>query len=171
MSHAEGFAAKAEGARSHAEGTSTVASGHTSHAEGSYTIASGNYSHVEGKYNIADDDSIYTHIIGNGTGANVRSNAHTVDWYGNAWYAGDVYVGSTSGVNKDSGSKKLATEEYVDTSIANLGGSAPGLNPLPQNAVAGDLLIYDGTNWVCISKADLIAEIIAALPNAEEAEF
>ena len=43
-----------------------------------------------------------------------RSNAATVDWSGNAWFAGDVYVGSTSGTNKDEGSKKLATEEYVD---------------------------------------------------------
>ena len=37
------------------------------------------------------------------------------DWNGNAWYAGDVYVGSTSGTNKDEGSKKLATEEYVNS--------------------------------------------------------
>ena len=39
------------------------------------------------------------------------------DWNGNAWYAGNVYVGSTSGTNKDEGSKKLATEEYVNTKI------------------------------------------------------
>jgi hypothetical protein len=32
---------------------------------------------------------------------------------GNAWFAGEVYVGSTSGINKDTGSKKLATEEFV----------------------------------------------------------
>jgi hypothetical protein len=55
----------------------------------------------------------YAHIVGNGTSNNSRSNAHTLDWSGNAWYSGDVYVGSTSGKNKDEGSKKLATEEYV----------------------------------------------------------
>lgn len=44
-----------------------------------------------------------------------RSNAHTLDWSGNAWFAGDVYVGSTSGTNKDAGSKKLATEVPVTT--------------------------------------------------------
>lgn len=53
------------------------------------------------------------HIVGNGTEENARSNAHTLDWEGNAWFAGDVYVGSTSGTNKDEGSKKLATEEQV----------------------------------------------------------
>lgn len=41
----------------------------------------------------------------------------------------------------------------------------------PTTAQVGDLLTFDGTNWVSISKADLIAEIIAALPSAEEASF
>lgn len=59
-------------------------------------------------------------IIGNGTSDANRSNAHTVDWSGNAWYAGDIYVGSTSGSNKDEGSKKVATEEYVNGLIEKL---------------------------------------------------
>ena len=46
-----------------------------------------------------------------------------MDWSGNAWYAGDIYVGSTSGKNKDDGSKKLATEEYVNSAISSSGGS------------------------------------------------
>lgn len=62
---------------------------------------------------------IYANIIGNGTSDDERSNAHTLDWAGNAWYAGDVYVGSISGTNKDDGSKKLATEEYVQQSAKN----------------------------------------------------
>lgn len=184
-SHAEGLYTTASGTNSHAEGYYTTASGDNSHAEGEYSEAAGKNQHVEGKYNALDENNKFVHIIGNGT-YSTRSNAHTVDWNGNAWYSGDVYVGSTSGTNKDEGSKKLATEEYVDTSIANLSDFSPDeilntLNELnaaiankitvPQNAVAGDLLIYDGTNWVCISKADLIAEIIAALPNAEEATF
>ena len=44
--------------------------------------------------------------MGNGSGSN-KSNAHTLDWSGNAWFAGDVYTGSTSGKNKDDGSVKL----------------------------------------------------------------
>lgn len=62
----------------------------------------------------------YIHIVGNGTSDTSRSNAHTLDWEGNAWYQGDVYVGSTSGTNKDEGSKKLATEDYVDSKITEI---------------------------------------------------
>lgn len=95
----------ASGIHSHAEGNITTASGDCSHAEGLYTIASGENQHVQGKYNISDTTS--AHIVGNGTERNTRSNAHTLDWSGNAWFAGDIYTGSTSGTNKDDGSVKL----------------------------------------------------------------
>ena len=116
-SHAEGNHTTASGNTSHAEGGETTASGHTSHAEGSGTTAQGNNQHVQGKFNIADKTS--AHIVGNGSRYSNKSNAHTLDWSGNAWFAGDVYTGSTSGKNKDDGSKKLATEEFV----TNLVGS------------------------------------------------
>ena len=114
-SHAEGEYTKASGYASHAEGTHTTASGGKSHAEGIWTTASSDYQHVQGKFNVEDSQGKYAHIVGNGVNGSNRSNAHTLDWNGNTWYAGDVYVGSTSGVNKDEGSKKLATEEYVDS--------------------------------------------------------
>lgn len=101
---------------SHAEGYETKAIGNRSHAEGRGTVAFGSDSHVQGRYNIQGN---YADIIGNGADVSHRSNAATVDWSGNAWYAGDVYVGSTSGTNKDDGSKKLATEEYVTSTIAS----------------------------------------------------
>ena len=88
-------------------------------AEGQATKALGNCSHVQGKFNIEDNNNEYADIIGNGSSNTERSNAATVDWDGNAWYAGDVYIGSTSGANKDEGSKKLATEEYVNSAIAS----------------------------------------------------
>lgn len=111
-SHAEGYHTKALGYYSHAEGAYTEVSGSYSHAEGYQIKASGNFQHVQGKYNIEDTTS--AHIVGNGS-ISVRSNAHTLDWQGNAWFAGDVYTGSTSGTNKDEGSKILATKEYVDS--------------------------------------------------------
>lgn len=95
----------ASGIHSHAEGSGTTASNTNSHAEGGYTKASGENQHVQGKYNITD--TISAHIVGNGSGSSNRSNAHTLDWNGNAWFAGDVYTGSTSGTNKDDGSIKL----------------------------------------------------------------
>lgn len=113
------------GTASHAEGRNTTASGAESHAEGFSTVASADYQHVEGIYNIDDGaNGDKLHIVGNGTSLK-RSNAHTLDKSGNAWYAGDVYVGSTSGTNRDAGSKKLATEAYVDDTklvIASPGG-------------------------------------------------
>ena len=114
FSHAEGSYTTASGGFSHAEGYMTTASGIASHAEGYATTASADYQHVEGVYNIDDDTNRdKLHIVGNGK-YDKRSNAHTLDKSGNAWYAGDVYVGSTSGTNRDAGSKKLATEAYVD---------------------------------------------------------
>ena len=115
-SHAEGYRTTASGHYSHAEGADTTVSGERSHAEGDGTTASGDFSHVQGKYNIEDTSNKYADIIGNGTFGK-RSNAATVDWEGNAWYAGDLYTGSTSGTNKDEGSKKLATEEYVNSVV------------------------------------------------------
>lgn len=112
-SHAESYYTVASGTSSHAEGENTKTLDIRSHAEGWSTIAQGANQHVQGTYNIADTTS--AHIVGNGHVEFARSNAHTLDWNGNAWFAGDVYTGSTSGTNKDAGSKVLATKEYVDS--------------------------------------------------------
>ena len=108
-SHAEGQLTTASGIASHAEGDNTTASGKYSHAEGSETIAAGNNQHVEGRYNIEDTSDKYAHIIGNGSLDTKRSNAHTLDWSGNAWFAGEVKVGGAS--QGDATAKTLATIE------------------------------------------------------------
>ena len=117
-SHAEGNGTKASGNASHTEGLSTTASGRASHAEGYRTTAGTHYQHVQGKFNIPDTTS--AHIVGNGS-YGYESNAHTLDWNGNAWFAGDVYTGSRSWTNKDEGSKKLATEEFVTNLVSDAG--------------------------------------------------
>lgn len=121
-SHSEGTGTTATNEGAHAEGSQTQASGIASHAEGMGTIARGTASHAEGQFNVEDTEFTYAHVVGNGNSANERSNAHTLDWEGNAWFAGDVYVGSTSGTNRDDGSKKLATEEYVNSRAGGSGG-------------------------------------------------
>lgn len=105
----------ANGASSHAENAS-IANGHYSHAEGMQTIASSNYQHVQGQYNIEDANNTYAHIVGNGS-YNARSNAHTVNWNGTGWFAGDIYVGGAG--QNDENAKKLATEEYVGTQLSS----------------------------------------------------
>lgn len=104
QAHAEGFMSAAMNTGSHAEGIKNAAYGQGSHAEGNYSKALGNYSHtegvgtistsiaqhVQGKYNVKDDENKYAHIVGNGTSEEDRKNIHTLDWNGNAEYAGDV---------------------------------------------------------------------------------
>lgn len=110
-SHAEGSGTEASGRISHAEGDGSEATEWASHAEGCMTIAAGEKQHVQGQYNIADAQSKYAHIVGNGTNYNRRSNAHTLDWNGTAWFAGDVKVGGAG--QDDAAAKTLATTEYV----------------------------------------------------------
>ena len=129
FSHAEGSKTTASGDYSHAEGSTTTASGVNSHAEGDYTTASGMFSHaegygskassqfqhVQGKYNIEDKDRKYAHIVGNGAGDAKRSNAHTLDWQGNAWYSGKVTTGAAPVEDMD-----LTTKKYVDDKVTSL---------------------------------------------------
>lgn len=64
---------------------------------------------VFGKYN--DDTESHLFALGNGKSDTERSNAHTVDFDGNAWYLGDVFVGDK---------KKLATEQYATELFSQL---------------------------------------------------
>lgn len=96
-SHAEGSCTIAQSFCSHAEGQDTTASGDNSHAEGRGTIAQANCSHVEGIFNIVDSKEKYAHIVGNGTSDKKRSNAYTLDWDGNAWFAGGIELTSPNG--------------------------------------------------------------------------
>lgn len=107
-SHAEGDSTTASAYCSHAEGNCTTASGENSHAEGASTIASSQNQHVQGKYNIEDLNGTYAHIVGNGEDGK-NSNAHTLDWEGNAWYAGKLSQEGTPTEDKD-----LVTKKYVD---------------------------------------------------------
>ena len=120
LSHAEGSNTIASGDCSHAEGINTEASGDCSHTEGNGTIASSQYQHVQGQCNIEDKANKYAHIVGNGTDDTKRSNAHTLDWEGNAWYAGKLSQEGTPTEGKD-----LTTKNYVDTKVASIVDSAP----------------------------------------------
>lgn len=112
-SHAEGNNTTASGSYgSHAEGSGTTASGASSHAEGYGSKASSQFQHVQGKYNIEDKYCKYAHIVGNGAGDAKRSNAHTLDWKGNAWYSGKVTAGAAPVEDMD-----LTTKKYVDDNI------------------------------------------------------
>lgn len=85
---------QATGDYSHAEGDFTHAKGRNTHTEGEGTVATARNQHTQGRYNIEDTEERYAHIVGNGEDGN-HSNAHTIDWQGNAWYQGKIYTGGT----------------------------------------------------------------------------
>ena len=77
-----------------AVGRKTIASGQSSFATGTFTEASSKNQVTIGKYNTVDTEDKYAFIVGNGTGTSEskRSNALTVDWDGNATFAGKVII-------------------------------------------------------------------------------
>ena len=80
-------------------GSDNTSSGYQSVALGDNLIASSQYQTVIGTNNKEDAYNQYIFIIGNGKGSGDedRSNALTVDWDGNAVFAGDVTATMTDG--------------------------------------------------------------------------
>lgn len=107
--------ATASGFHSFAAGGAT-ASGNSSFANGVKATAQGYCQLVGGFWNIPNGEPGALNsaqdlmILGNGTAPTNLSNAFKVTQGGEGWFSGDVYVGSTSGKNKDEGSKKLISE-------------------------------------------------------------
>lgn len=109
-------------------GPNAEAKGGWSVALGSRTIASSDEQCALGYNNKEDSDGKYVFIVGNGIKETTtseetwqpRSNAHTLDWDGNAWYAGDVYIGGTS----QDDARKLATVEDVLAALPTWNGGA-----------------------------------------------
>lgn len=161
--HAEGYKTTASNYGAHAEGRNTVASGIASHSEGEDTYADGQYTHVEGRgtiavcsvshvqgaYNISDTDKLYAHIVGNGVDEENRSNAHTVDWDGNAWYSGRISVGSESGTHEDEGS--VTYPVFGETSGGTLCYSKQSLtfsqNQSGATGIGGEYFVQDSLDW------------------------
>lgn len=116
-SHSEGRATSASRAYAHAEGQESTASGVAAHAEGTGTIANVNSQHAQGKYNVEDTAGKYAHIVGGGTSDTNRKNIHTIDWDGNAEFAGDVIARGCNGENPVS---LLNLAESVSNNISQL---------------------------------------------------
>ena len=119
-SHIEGYtdtqvSRSCDGKGAHIEGCNSTINGgaDAAHVEGYYTIADAAYHHIEGKYNLQDGDAMYQHIAGNGTSSN-RSNSHTLDWQGNAVFAGTV---SNSGADYAEYFEWLDENDNVDDRV------------------------------------------------------
>ena len=119
-SHVEGASNRMSAKYAHAEGAYNENYGYACHVEGRGNIADGGRGssngkpqHVEGQYNVQDGTQTYAHIVGNGTSKSDRSNAHTLNYDGTAWYAKTVKVGGTG----EADGQPLATEEFVTNAI------------------------------------------------------
>lgn len=150
-SHAEGVETYAQGNYSHTEGYLTYAKDWHTHAEGCGTVAGCKNQHVQGQYNIIDPEYVkdnnlklgqYAHIVGNGTADDARSNAHTLDWNGLAWFAGGLKVGGAG--QDDENAKEVALKEDIA--------------PAVEEAVAG-------------IKDDLVSDVLSALPMWEGGNY
>ena len=87
--------------------------GDRSFVTGNQTVAASKDQFVSGRYNVRDEEDKYAHIVGNGTAEN-PSNAHTLDWSGNVWYAGEsIKIGGTG--PDDPNAKELATKDSVSS--------------------------------------------------------
>lgn len=114
-SHSEGYTTLAKGQASHAEGNNCIAQCPNGHAEGwgtSTGTANDKPQHVQGKWNVIDSACTYAHIVGNGSSNTARSNAHTLDWNGNAWYQGEVKGASLSTENSVTIGHATLTYDY-----------------------------------------------------------
>ena len=154
-SHAENQQTTASGSQSHSEGILSEAIGDGSHAEGRYTIAKGDYSHTQGKFNIQDNNGTYAHIVGNGTANNDRSNAHTLDWSGNAWFAGTVTDGTGNVLsNKQDALPTVVNDRYLHTNASTgalewaQGGGGSSATVLGGTLVAGNNIITFTNNAI-----------------------
>ena len=90
--------------------TDCTSSGTNSFALGQNLTANHKCQFVIGEYNSSDASTAastargnYIEIVGNGTGSNATSNARSLDWSGNEYLKGDLYVGC--GVDSSGGSK------------------------------------------------------------------
>lgn len=148
-SHAEGTSTRANGLCAHAEGKQTFANGDYSHSEGELTYATSNHQHVQGKFNVIDNKNTYAHIVGNGESNTERSNAHTLDWNGNAWFSGDVTVGSDN--------KKLLTEDDLENLDIGVGATTDTggeiFNDYANNVASGQYSHAEGQNSIASGQA------------------
>lgn len=150
---ASGTGSAANGINNETSGRSSYTAGESNIVQHDYAVALGYYlttgkiyQTVVGACNVSDISAIF--IVGNGyftsNGSHITrhgSNAMSVSNNGDGWFAGDVYVGSTSGTNRDGGSVRLAT-----------------MDDLPQQK---------SPKWITVHSSDLTEETTEIVVSAD----
>ena len=154
----------ASGPYAHAEGSGTTASGSYSHAEGRGTIAYHSEQHAGGAYNVQDPDNAghasrgtYIEIIGNGTTASNRSNARALDWDGNEYLNGDLFIkcdsSSANGISVNN--MKISKVHLSSVSSLPKTYSVPGLLDVHE-VIKSELSVPEaqGSDWTVTTSTD-----------------
>ncbi len=111
------------GSYGHIEGSNNKSNSHGCHVQGYLNECYGKYQHVGGVFAEIDYDNKYAEIIGCGDvtpGTGARKNIRTLDWEGNACYAGDVKATGFTLTNGD----QIITKTYLEENYS--GGGASG---------------------------------------------
>lgn len=156
-SHAEGCQTVARGACSHVSGVYNVEDGYTNWTawapNTSYSVGdkrkrtvnnvttgyicktahTSGSTFIDTNWNV-DTQINYAEIVGNGT-ANSRANIRALDWEGNQYLKGDVYVGCN---NDSTGGTKVAKL----TDIPSVSGFVSG----PSGSTSGHIATFNGTD-------------------------
>lgn len=114
---------------------------------GKYLIASSNNQFVQGFYNTEDTEGKYAYIFGGGTGTSARKNLYTLDWDGNAVFAGDITFSGGKSVSDIANDVVSLTDNVTD-----LTNNLSGLKIVKMTKGVKYLFGYDlGRNVLFIS--------------------
>lgn len=96
-------------------GARSIASGNNSIAIGYFAKSSGEYQTAMGRHNIEDTENKYALIFGGGEYSTPK-NIHTLDWDGNAVFAGKVADGNGATIS----GIETTTDTTIDTNVESL---------------------------------------------------
>lgn len=144
---------------------SAVAIGSSARAEGDSSFAIGTHAKAQSKDQIVmgilnkfdstekySERGKYLYILGNGDFGTGNSNAMTIDWNGNAWFQGEVYVG---GEGQDNGASKLIAQKDIGKGLK----------------MDGDALTVDEGEWELIEEIIVGYELLTAKPEDWETSW
>lgn len=137
-------------------GLNAKASGIGAMAQGTGVVAKGIEQFAHGRYNVEDTAGKYAEIVGGGS-SGAPKNIHTLDWNGNAEFAGDV---STPKYSLNQIGEKLDTADTAtETDItAQCSVSANGQKLAVTIPISGTVVSLQGTE--CIAGGSFLGKII-----------
>ena len=151
-------------------GVGCVAKAYASFSAGWETVASSMYQFVFGKHNLEDKENKYIHIVGNGESSAKRSNAHTLDWEGNAWYQGDVETGKGARLNEVKEELDIAKSDINKTfkKATVLGKKADFTGGSLDKCIFDAYVRMDYASLICFGTSDSKARFQIALVGASQ---